>query len=251
VDHTWAELALVAAVGLVAGFVNVAAGGGSLLAIPALIFIGLPATVANGTIRIAVIVQTGTAVFRYARARRLELRTVKKTVFPALIGAGIGAWAATWISDGGFKHVLVGVILVATGALVIQPLLPASWRLKEVTKRPDWLVALLMIGVGLYGGFIQAGVGFLLIAVLVMGAGLPLVEANIVKVAVVLAYTPIALGLFIANDKVDLQAGASLAAGQAVGAWVSAGLTLNKGARFIRIVLAVMLVAATVKLLLG
>lgn len=249
--HEWTELTAMVAVGVVAAFVNVLAGGGSLIAMPALIMIGLPDTVANGTVRVAVMAQTTFAVLRYHRAERTDFRLTRKLALPTLIGALVGAWLATQVSDKGFRVVLVTAILGAAAALLAQPWIPALQPSSDPSKAtPKWLVVLLMIGVGLYGGFLQAGVGFVLLAVLAMGAGLPLVDANIQKVSIVLCYTPIALALFLWQGKVDVEAGAALAVGQAVGAWFGAGMALEKGATFIRTMVAIVLLLSVIKLLI-
>lgn len=252
-EHSALGLIAMVAVGVAAGFINVMAGGGSLFAIPALIMLGLPDTVANGTVRIAVLVQTATAVTRFSRGGgALDWRLTARLALPTLAGAAIGAWIAAHMSDGVFRKVLIGTTLCAAALLVFQPFLPSLSSLHtRRAARPlnRWIVAVLMFGVGIYGGMIQAAVGFLLLAVLGLGVGLPLLQANVQKVAIVLCYTPLALGMFLSADRVDVPAGLALAAGQAAGAWISAGMALRHGAPLMRKVLAVALIIAVVKLL--
>jgi uncharacterized protein len=174
----------------------------------------------------------------------------RKLAMPTLVGALAGAYLATRVSDESFRVVLVTAILLAAGTLLAQPWIPALQPSKDkLQARPAWLVAVLMLGVGVYGGFLQAGVGFVLLAVLAMGAGLPLVDANIQKVSVVLCYTPIAIGMFMLEGKINFEAGLALAAGQAVGAWFAAGLALQKGDKLIRTMVAVVLLLSVLKLM--
>ncbi len=258
--HDPIALLAVVAVGIVAGFVNIMAGGGSLLAMPALILLGLPDTTANGTVRVAVLVQTATAVVRYARAGQVDWRLTWRLAAPTVLGAGLGAWLGAAMSDLGFRRVLSVAIIGAASLLVVQPWLP-SWfpgggdgagRPRDPRtphKRRWWVIAPVLFGVGIYGGMVQAGVGFPLLAALGLAVGLPLLQANIQKVAIVLCYAPLALGVFFVGGKVDLVAGGALALGQASGAWIAAGMALSRGAGFVRKVLAVVLVALVVRLL--
>ena len=127
---------------------------------------------------------------------------------------------------------------------------PARWvegRERDIGE--PWR-SLVFLGVGFYGGFVQAGVGFLLLGALVVGSGMDLVRGNAAKVALVLCYTPVALALFASAAQVDLQVGLVLSAGQVTGAWIGARLAVLKGAAWIRWVLVVVAVAAAIRMLL-
>jgi uncharacterized membrane protein YfcA len=240
---------LVIGAGAIAGFLNVVAGGGSLLAMPVLIFVGLPDTAANGTARIAILVQNVTAAARYHRAGRIQGDLVERFAPPTVVGAIAGAAAATVIPDTGFRQVLAWVMLAAALAVVVGP---ARLLRRAAASEPRLHPALiwpLFIAVGFYGGLVQAAVGYLLLAVLSLGIGLDLVEANILKVVLVLAYTPIALGILGGGGKVNLWLGLLLAVGQAAGAWVGAAAALKRGATLIRLVLAVTVVVMALELL--
>ncbi|MFB3067546.1 MAG: TSUP family transporter, partial [Planctomycetota bacterium] len=102
---------------------------------------------------------------------------------------------------------------------------------------------------GFYAGFMQIGVGFVLLAILVGGLALELVPANGMKVVIVLAATVPALLIFGLKGQVNWTAGAVVAAGNVTGAWIAARLAIKKGAGWIRYVLVFAAVAAVVKLL--
>lgn len=239
--------ALVALAGVAAGWINTLAGGGSLVALPALVLLaGLPDTDANGTLRVAILVQTAVACWRYRRAGALDLKAAAPLAAPAVVGALAGAWLATEVGDAALRRALVAVLLLATGSLLLPMGEP-----KSKPRRPVW-TALALFGAGLYGGFVQAGVGFLLLLALTRVAGHRLVQANVLKVAVVLAYTPFALATFVARGHVDLALGLALALGQATGAWWAAGAALSpRGVRITRVTLAVVVVALAVKMALS
>ncbi len=99
--------------GFVAGTINSIAGGGSLLTLPLLIFIGLPATVANGTNRIAIFVGGIGATTEFHRRKLIPFAWVKFGLPPALVGVALGTWAATEIGDVAFERVLAGILVLA------------------------------------------------------------------------------------------------------------------------------------------
>ena len=109
----------------------------------------------------------------------------------------------------------------------------------------------LMVGAGLYGGFIQAGVGFILMAILHRVVGLDLVRVNMHKVFIVGCYTVVALTVFAVRGDVWWLTGLILAAAMATGAWIGSAFAVKKGERAIRIVLYIALTAMAAKLLLG
>lgn len=231
------------AVGLGAGALNVVAGGGSFLTLPALIFLGLPPTVANGTNRVAILVQNAGAVAAFRRHRLVERGWLVRAVLPALAGAALGTWAAIEIGDDAFRRILAVLMVVVSLWTLWDPL---------GDRTPDRApsAALLAGGffvAGLYGGFVQAGVGFLLLAVTTL-AGLDLVRGNALKVLVILAFTPLALAIFAADGKVAWGWGLALAAGNLLGGLVGVRLTVEKGHAWIKRVVTVAVIAFAILL---
>jgi hypothetical protein len=103
--------------------------------------------------------------------------------------------------------------------------------------------------VGVYGGFIQAGVGFFLLTSLVLASGFELLKANALKLFVILLYTPVALLIFFLNKDVNLWTGLVLAVGNMTGAWIGAKIAVKGGAALIRYVVLVAILAAATKLI--
>jgi uncharacterized membrane protein YfcA len=245
------QVAALLCVGVAAGFINVVAGGGSLLSVPLLIFLGLPETIANGTSRLAILTQSVSAVVAYERAGRIDRTLLVRFSLPALLGAGVGAYGATQLADDSFRAILGWVMLGCAVFVVSNPGLgaaqagaPAAARLGRAWVWPT------LFAIGLYGGAIQAGVGYLVLAALALLLRVDLVQANILKVVLIGLYTPLTLAIFVWQGQVDLWLGLVLAAGQAVGGWLGAAATLQRGERFIRITLAVVVIASGLKLLL-
>lgn len=240
---------LVVLVGFVAGFINTIAGSGSLLTLPLLIFLGLPANIANGTNRIGVLLQSLVAVGSFKQKKVFEWKEGIWLSIPAIVGSFVGAAFAVNLDDQLMNRVIGGLLIFMFFLMIYKP---EKWIKKQeqmVHAKPSVIQLLIFFAIGFYGGFIQAGVGFFLLAGLVLGAGFDLLKANAIKVLIVFAFTLVALAVFIYNDQVDYKLGLILAIGSMAGAWVATHVAIKKGSEFIRwFVLAAVFVFA-VKLL--
>ena len=226
-------LAAVPVTGFAAGFINTLAGSGSLITLPILILLGLPANVANGTNRVGVLLQNVVAVATFRRSGTLALTGAPQLVLPAVVGSLIGAALAVDLDEALLRRIIGALMLVM---LVVMLLKPERWVDEHATGRPArlWVEVPLLFVIGVYGGFIQAGVGIFLIAGLVLAAGFNVLRANALKNLVNLVVTAAALVVFVINDQVDWRIGLALAAGQATGAWVAARMAVKRGAPFVR-----------------
>lgn len=223
--------------GVVAGFINTTAGGGSMLSVPLLMFLGLPANIANGTNRIAILLQNVIGVQTFHKKKVLDLKTDYKLAVPAVVGSIIGALIAVEINADLLKNVIAGLMVLMLLVVVLKPEIWVKERAGTVLAKPSLLQYVIFFLIGLYGGFIQIGVGFFLLAGLVLGAGQNLVRANAVKVLIVLIYTIFSLGIYFYHSQVNIAAGLILAVGNMVGAWFGAHFTVKGGARYVRYVL--------------
>jgi uncharacterized protein len=237
-------------VGFVSGFLNILAGGGSLLTLPMLIFIGLPATVANGTNRVGVIFQNIAAVTSFRRHGVLPLRLSLICTAPSLAGALLGALWAVEIDERTFERLLAFIMVGVLIFTVIDPM--RHRRAEEPHFTPLRMAGLLLsfFFIGIYGGFVQAGVGFLIIPAL-MAHGFDLVRTNAVKIVVILLFTIPALGVFVYHGQVDWALGLALAAGNASGGWIASRMAVKKGHDWIKKIVTVTVIAFAIKLLIG
>ncbi len=239
-----AILPIIAAAGLAAGFVNVVAGGGSLITVPVMIFLGMPPAMANGTNRIALLSQSGFAIAGFRRKGIFPLRTGIILGGISSVGAVIGSTIAIEISGEWFTRILSGVMILVLVLTLYSPRSHAGsgeslpWRLL--------LPAFFLIGI--YGGFIQAGVGLLIMGAFSRLSGSSLIHTNAVKVIIILIYSVPALWVFAINGQIAWAAGAVLAAAQAMGAWLGAHFSVSKGDRWIKVVLACAIVVMAVRL---
>jgi hypothetical protein len=226
-------LAAVPVTGFIAGFVNTLAGSGSLLTLPILILLGLPANVANGTNRVGVLLQNVVAVERLVKHGALPLADSWKLIVPAVAGAVAGAELAADLDEALLRRTIGVLLLVLLGIMWFDP---ERWIATRAAPRaPRLLVEVpLFFAIGVYGGFIQISVGLFLLAGLVLGAGYGIVGANALKNLIVLVFTAAALVVFVVNDQVEWRLGLLLGAGQAAGAWVAVHFAVARGARFLR-----------------
>jgi hypothetical protein len=239
-------------VGLVAGVVNAIAGGGSFLTLPMMIFLGLPPTVANGTNRLAILTNSIGALRSFQKKGLVQGPWLRFAIPPALVGAGLGSWAAVVIGDVAFRRVLAGtMVAVAVWSIWHGRSTPGADGEKEI---PAGWGRLFFLGgfflVGAYGGFIQAGVGFLILG-MTSAAGLDLIRGNALKMALVLAFTPLALLVFSAGGKVDWIMAAWLACGNYLGGIAGVHLQVLKGQAWVRNFVTAMIVIFAVRLLWG
>ncbi len=240
---TWLLLALG---GLVAGVVNTLAGGGSLITVPLLVFLGLPATTANGTNRIGVLFQNGVSTWRFRREGFDGLSEAMPLLVPALIGAVLGATLASRLSAEIFQR-MFGVAMI----LMLIPMLRGTRGGAAQTARAvrgRLTNGIVFFAIGFYGGAIQAGVGLFLIAALAR-SGLDLVRANAIKVVLVGALTAVAVPVFILHDQVAWPEAAALVIGFAAGGELGARAAVRGGERLIRPVLVAAVVAMAGRML--
>lgn len=225
----WALLVLV---GVIAGVVNTLAGGGSFLALPLLMAMGVPAGAANGTVRIGVVLQSLVAALTFHRSGVRDWGVAARLVVPMTVGAVGGSMLAARADDAVLRPIFGGMFLAWAVLLAVRPgrfLAPAT-----APRSPGPASDLLCLLVGVYGGFLQAGVGFPLIALLVSFLGHDPVRANAIKVFCVGVYTLVALPVLALAGRVEWLEGTVLAAGTMLGAWLGTRWQLRAGAGLVR-----------------
>ena len=235
-------------VGLIAGCLNTLAGGGSLLALPVLIFLGLPANVANATNRVAIVLQNIFAVLGFKSKGVSAYPFNIWLAISAFFGAIVGAFLAIDIDKDAFNKILAFVIVGVVIYMAINPLRFFKKKGENVSKKATITSIIIFFFVGIYGGFIQAGVGYLMIMALTLVNGFSLVKTNSIKVFVALTYTSVALAIFIYYDIINWEFGIPLAIGQAVGGWLSSRWSVKLGDNWIRYFVMVTASAFAIKL---
>ncbi len=243
------DMLLIALSGLAAGFLNAVSGGGVMLTMPILILIGLPPGVANGTNRLAVVLQSLTALAAYKKLKQTDSSLAVALTIPAMLGSVCGALVSVRLDDAVFQTLLAITMMVLLIPVVFEPVLNSKLLAVSVTGRGRRLLQVVFFGFGLYGGLLHIGVGiFILVALRTMG-GLNLALANGVKVVIVMGLTGIACSVFALNGKVDWNAGLLLSVTSSIGAWFGAHWGVSKGEGWIRLILAGTIVVMAFQLL--
>lgn len=237
------KLLLLSFGGLIAGFVSTIAGGGSLLTIPLLIFLGLPIQVANGTNRIAILLQNIMAVSRFSTKKVIKWEKALSLIIPSFIGGALGSFIATLLSKNLFD-IVVGILMLFI--LLTLFIKPKKWEKKKEKIIEKWWRYPLFFVIGIYGGFIQIGVGFFLLTGLVFFIGFNIVSANALKVLVIMCYTVISLIIYAIGGQVVLVAGLFLGIGNTIGSFISVNSIFKIKMKNIKwiIVIAVLLTVA-------
>ena len=246
-DAVLAQAALAAA-GVGAGFLNTVAGGGSLLTLPALMLLGLPANLANGTNRLSIVSASLTGAVSLERDHHIDRRGVWPAVAASAVGSALGALFATWVPAAALKTVLLGALLVMATLILINPRAIGAPRGQGEprwdTHRAAGLAGILLAG--LYGGFIQAGVGFVLLAVLGGILHYDVLGAAALKLVCTLVFGAVALVVFAWAGQVVWATAALLACYTAVGALLGVRLAKRAPHRLLRVIAFACVVATSI-----
>ncbi|WP_025209718.1 sulfite exporter TauE/SafE family protein [Hippea sp. KM1] len=242
-----AQGALVLLIGCIVGFINVLAAGGSFLTLAFLMAIGLPPNIANGTNRVGLLLQNTFASAKFYRLKILKTKFALIVSLPAVLGALSGSYIAVHTPNSLLKKI-IAILMVLISLITVYN--PDKFSKAKQYSSKKWLfliIAFFLIGV--YGGFIQAGVGFFIIAASLWG-GFSMVEANAIKVFIITLYTLTVLPIFILSHQVNFTIGILLGLGSMLGARLAIALSIKKGDRFIRYAVLALLVVFALKLLI-
>lgn len=245
----WWWLILIFICGILVGFVNTIAGSGSFLTLPLLIEAGMPAPVANGSNRVSILLQTITGLLTFRKEKMLDFHNaflLSITVIPGAVGGAIiAADIPKEIMEKAIGFIMIAFLLIS--------LLAPSKILKDLQLNQSIRLKLghyiIFFFIGIYGGFIQAGVGIFMLFGLVLGPGYDLVRANAIKLFLTCIFTPFALIVYIYNDMIDWKPAIILAGGSMIGAWVGARFAVKKGSAAIRWLLIFIIAATAIKMI--
>lgn len=219
---------LLVVTGIAAGIINTMAGGGSNLTLPALMVMGMPADMANATNRVGVFLQNLVAARGFKRQEKLPTDDLLPIILPTLLGGVLGAIAAAYAPANILKPLLLGTMLGLSLLMLLRPdvVMPGADEtpLKVGEKASAWWW---LFVAGVYGGFVQAGVGFLLITAVAGSLRYDLVRTNAIKVVCLLGFTGLALALFIYRGQVLWLPGLILAVGTMIGAHLAVKMTIK------------------------
>lgn len=241
------EIPLIILTGFVAAFLNTVGGGGSLFTVPILTFFGLPITSANATNRVALLIQNLFAVGGF-RSKKVALPWPYSLYLgvATLAGGIIGSLMASRIPDELFSKIFAGVMILSVFLIIVNP--KKTTGEERLTFKRQLIGVICFFFLGIYGGFVQAGIGFLVLAVLNLVNNLNLVTSNYVKVFSAIVYTAASVVVFALEDKIHWATGGILAIGMAWGGWFASRWSVDKGEVWIKRVMVVTIIILAIKL---
>jgi|TARA_E500000178_G_C17029125_1_gene759595 uncharacterized membrane protein YfcA len=248
IDLVWWEIGVLVVAGFAAGLVNVMAGGGSIITVPIMMFLGVPGPVANGTNRITIVAHNAAAIATYLKHGVPHAKLCFTLTLVSIPPAVIGAYLSTMLNNEQFEWMLAGVMIAV---LLLMQGQGSGSNGSESPAEPQNIVTghLLMAVAGFWGGFIQIGMGFIVLPIMHRVMGLSLVDTNILKVFIIFVYTLLTVAVFATTSEVLWLIGLIAALGNIVGGYAGAKLTLSHGDKLIRHFLTGAIIAMVIKLI--
>lgn len=246
--HGW-HYAAIALLGVAAGIINIMAGGGSNLILPVLMMFGVPADIANGSNRVGIFLQSLTGIRGFARAKQLpDAAEALPVVLPMLAGGLVGSLLAATLPNSLLKPTLLLTMLFTAGMVLFKPTLFDAKSDKPRPMHRNALIAL--FATGIYGGFVQAGVGLLMLPVFAAMLGYNTIRGNALKLLCTLGFTTVSLIVFLLHGQIWWGIGLALAVGNSIGAWLGVKITLKAPVQLMRGLIFIMTLVAVVMALL-
>jgi uncharacterized membrane protein YfcA len=241
-ELTWISIIILICSGIIVGFINTLAGGGTVISLSVFMFFGLPPLVANGTNRVAIVLQNATAVACFQKNRLIDWRKIIHLAIPVILGSLAGAAIAGIISNKLFLYIFAGVVIMFGISMIFNPDKYLYERTLLVSRKISIWQYIIYFLIGVYGGFVHVGIGYLFLAALVLGSGYDLLKANVIKCVLILFYVPFSLFIYAIQDNVYWSFGLVHGLGNIIGAWLAARLAIKKGAPFIRYIVMILIV---------
>ena len=247
-DLTWIHVIILVCSGLVVGFINTLAGGGTIISISVFMFFGLPPVVANGTNRIAVLLQNTTAVANFSKKKMIDWNKALRLAIPIALGGTTGAFLANIISNVFFNYFFGFVIVLIGITLIFKPKQWLNEKENLVHKALKWWHYLLFFIIGIYGGFIHVGIGYIILSSLVLFTGNELTKANAIKNFLVLSYIPLSLIIFAVQGNVNWAYGLIHGIGNIAGAQIASSIKFKNSGNFIRYIMIALIIVVILQL---
>lgn len=220
--------------GLFVGFINTLAGGGTIISLTLLMLLGLPPSVANGTNRVAIILQNLTSVANFKKKKILDFKKGVQLGIPTVIGSVVGASIVVKLDEQIIQWCFGAIMIVMLFFLIYKPERWLNGRERLMNRPINWKMHLLMFFIGIYGGIIHVGIGYFILSAVILGAGFDLVKGNAMKNFLVLMYVPFTLIIFVLNDQVRWDYGLTHSIGNIIGAYIASKWAVEWGANFVR-----------------
>ena len=247
-ELTWISIIILISSGIIVGFINTLAGGGTVVSLSVFMFLGLPPLVANGTNRIAIVFQNATAVAYFQKNKLIDWHKIIRLSVPVILGSLTGAALTGFISNKWFLYIFATVVILFGISMIFNPDRYIHERTDLIKRNISVWQYLIYFLLGVYGGFVHVGIGYLFLAALVLSNGYDLFKANVLKNVLVLMYVPFSVFIFAWQGNLYWSFGLIHAIGNIIGASLAAHLAIKKGAPFIRYIVIVLTVIVILQL---
>lgn len=232
--YSWQSIIILILAGFLVGLINTFAGNGTALTYSLFLAMGFDASIANGTPRLGVVMQTLSASLAFKKKKILEIKTGLILGIPTVLGSILGAQIAVSL-DKALLEKIIALLMIFMLVFILYK--PEKWiKGKNETESKKLRVTHLLVYflIGIYGGFIHIGVGILLLFALVLISGFDIVKANALKVFIVLLYSPFSLLIFMFHNQVEYAVGLISSIGNLFGGIVAAYFAISWGGNFLK-----------------
>lgn len=241
-------LFLLFAASVLAGFIDSIAGGGGLIALPAMLLAGVPPLEALGTNKLSAQFGSGSATLSYAMSGHVRLKEQYPMALMAVGGGALGALAAAFVPGEFLKAIMPALMVLIALYFALKPRIGDSDRARRITPLAFGLTV--VPAIGFYDGIFGPGTGSFLMLSFVSLAGFGLLKATAHTKLLNFGSNVGAFAVFVATGSVLWKLGLIMALGQVIGAQVGARLAMKNGARLIRPLLVVSCLAMAARLLI-
>jgi len=237
--------------GLFAGIMNTVVGGGSLISVPLLITSGLPAHLAIGTNRFAMVFNTGVGAIDYHRNVKYKIGLALFLSISASVGSYLGANIVLQIDEGILEYVIGVLMLIMGGIVAYKQKFGLHEKSIKVTRKIIVSIVVLSFLLGVYGGFFGAGISTMFTFAFVSLFGMSFIGSAGITRFIVSILSMIAVSIFYINSKIDFLFGMILAASFIVGAKIGVRVALKAGNVWVRRLFVLLIAISSINLLLS
>lgn len=231
--------------GIAVAFINTISAAGSLVSLSALMFAGLSSAEANATNRIPIIFQS------FFSAKGFESKGIKGDSYKwwlamaCVPGAVIGALFAVKIPAEVFNKILLVVMLLFLVITLVNPLKTKNDAEERMQPKHKIAGVMLYFFIGIYGGFIQAGSGFFLMAPALLLHRFGINKTNYFKVYITLFYTLAALAVFVWKGNIHWYYGMVMSGGTSLGGWLTSRWSVSISEHWMKRLVAMLILLLT------
>lgn len=234
--------------GLFVGFINTLSAGGTVISIALYLALGIPAPIANATNRIGVLIQSFSTGLMMKREGLIDNKKTLRLAIPTMLGALVGSLLASVLTQNIFSYFMGAILILMIFFLFMNPSKLSQDDKERLSKPISLIKYIAFFGIGIYGGFIQVGTGFLLMTAGTMLIGYDIIKTNALKVSIMFLYTLVAMTVFIFDSQIYWSYGLVHSIGSIAGSWVATKFALKKGANFVRWVVVIVIILTALNL---